>query len=70
MLKEAACETEREEVTEKQLSNSESSMQEATTISGSTISGDTESVSDSDSATANISETMDSSSEVSWAVAD
>jgi hypothetical protein len=70
MLKEAACETHREDVGMKKLSYSESPLQESTTISGSTISGDTESVSDSDSATMAISETMDSSSEPSWADAD
>lgn len=69
ILKEGVCEKEREEVWEKQQPNSASSMQ-ATALSGSTISGDTESISDSDSATMVISEPMDSSSEVSWAVAD
>jgi hypothetical protein len=69
ILNEGVCEKEREEVWEKQQPNSASSMQ-ATALSGSTISGDTESISDSDSATMVISEPMDSSSEVSWAVAD
>ena len=72
MVQEAVCETAREEVCEKQLSNSELSMQEAITISGSTISGDTELVSDSDSALMTISDVMDSPSQtgVSWGVAD
>jgi hypothetical protein len=63
MVKESACETETERE-EKQPLSPEAS----TTVSGSTISGDTES--DSEVSTMTISETLDSSSEVSWAVAD
>jgi hypothetical protein len=76
MVQEAVCETAREEVCEKKLSNSELSMQEAITISGSTVSGDTDFVSDSDSALMTISDIMDSpgvswgDSGVSWSVAD
>jgi ADP-dependent phosphofructokinase/glucokinase len=76
MVQEAVCETAREEVCEKKLSNSELSMQEAITISGSTVSGDTDFVSDSDSALMTISDIMDSpgvswgDSGVSWGVAD